>query len=100
MTKDELDILDGNFLAAYTDVRQLPDGRILGVHRLLYHWTLHIDISPIGYEDRYCYQTREQAVAAMTAWNGVGDPGGGWHRHPATGRRRPDGDPAKEYIDP
>lgn len=76
------DILD-----KYVALRVLPDGRICGVHRLLYHWTLHVDIHEDGYEDRYCYATRELAVAALETWDGQGDPVG-WHRHPRTHRRR------------
>lgn len=37
------------------------------------------------------------AVAALIAWNGEGEPSG-WMRHPETGRRRPGGDPAGEYV--
>src|SRR5262245_24839389 len=82
----------------YIGIRRLPDGRIIGVHRLLYHWTMHVDIDEIGYADKDCYQTQEQALLAMLTWDGIGEPGYGWHRHLKTGRRRPDGDPTKEYI--
>jgi hypothetical protein len=82
----------------YTAIRQLPDGRWCGVHRLMYHWTLHIDIGDFGYEDRYCYNTEAQAYLAMMEWNGEGDPGHGWHRHPLTGRRRDDGKEESEYV--
>jgi len=41
----------------------------------------------MGYEDRWCYHTKEAATAAFEAWNGEGEPDG-WHRHPGTGRRR------------
>jgi hypothetical protein len=71
----------------YTAMRTLSDGRICGVHRLLYHWTMHIDISEWGYEDRYCFATEAMAIEAMEAWDGNGDPVN-WHRHPASGRRR------------
>ena len=37
------------------------------------------------------------AVATLETWDGVGEPTG-WMRHPTTGRRRPDGDPSKEYV--
>ena len=40
----------------------------------------------VGYDDRWCYLGYEQAKAALDAWNGTGEPGG-WHRHPATGKR-------------
>lgn len=50
-----------------------------------------------GYEDRWCYEDLGSAVAAFEAWDGTGEPGG-WHRHPNSGRRRPKGDPAAEYL--
>lgn len=79
--------LASGILSSYTDLRTLHDGRVCGVHRLLFHWTMHIDIDNYGYADSYCYRTREAAVAAMHKWSGEGDPEG-WHRHPKTGRRR------------
>lgn len=74
----------------------LPDGRVCGVHRLLYHWTLLVDLNPIGYEDRYCYETEAGALSALLEWAGDGEPKG-WHRHPTSGRRR---DPVrgKEWV--
>jgi hypothetical protein len=51
----------------------------------------------IGYADRWCYATRELAQKALDEWTGQDEPSG-WHRHPATGRRRENGDPAREYI--
>lgn len=44
----------------------------------------------LGYEDRWCYQTYEEARIGLVSWmrvDGAGEPQG-WHRHPATGRRR------------
>lgn len=49
-----------------------------------------------GYKDRWCYE-KGKAEIALEEWDGVGEPKG-WHRHPSTGRRRPDGDPEQEYI--
>jgi hypothetical protein len=34
---------------------------------------------------------------AALGWDGKGEPEG-WYRHPQSGRRRPDGDPAKEFV--
>lgn len=70
----------------YTNMRLLPDGRIIGVLRLLFHWTMHVDIDYVGYNDRYCFLTYSLAKQAFLDWNGQGDPEG-WHRHPTTGRR-------------
>ncbi len=83
-----LDELAPEIKEHYTAIRVLPDGRICGVHRLLYHWTMHIGLSDYGYEERYCYETQAQATESMNAWDGTGDPPGDWHKHPDTGRRR------------
>ena len=48
--------------------------------------------------DGYCYQDPERAILAAQVWTGKGDPLSGWHTHIQSGRRRPDGDPSKEYI--
>jgi len=71
----------------YVTMRNLPDGRLCGIHRLMFHWTMHVDIDFVGYAERYCYQSLEGALIALIQWNGSGDPEG-WHRHPKTGRRR------------
>lgn len=47
--------------------------------------------------DAWCYPTHKQAIEAAQAWDGEGDPLDGWTRNPASGRRRPDGDPDKEH---
>lgn len=52
-----------------------------------------------GYVDRWCFESYAKAKAALDAWDGTGEPNG-WHRHPDSGRRRPDGDVAREYINP
>lgn len=52
----------------------------------------------VGYDDRWCYHDLGTAKAALEAWDGTGEPAG-WHRHPASGRRR-NGDATTEYINP
>lgn len=71
----------------YIHLRELPDGRLCGVMRLMFHWTLHVGIDFVGYADRYCYETLSGALLALERWDGTGDPEG-WHRHLKTGRRR------------
>lgn len=72
----------------YLGIRTLPDGRIIGVHRLLFHWTMHVGIDNVGYEDRYCYNDVIDAMTDLANWTGDGDPPGRWHKHPGSGRRR------------
>lgn len=53
-------------------------------------------------DDRWCYNSVEDAAQAALRWDGnwpLTEPDG-WHRHPFSGRRRPDGDPAQEYVRP
>lgn len=82
----------------YVDVKRLPDGRYIGTKRLLFHWTIHVDIDFMGWRERYCFATYELAKRALDEWDGTGDPDY-WHKHPDTGRRR---DPAtgRVWYDP
>jgi hypothetical protein len=72
------------------------------VHRFMYTWGLLRGLLwlPEGYEDRWCYATLHGAVAGLAEWRSreFRDEPQGWHRHPATGRRRPEGDATREYI--
>lgn len=85
-------------------VRQLPDGKVVHVVPLLY--TAAVLVSrrrgAKAYQDRWCYSTTDAAFTAAEQWTGdyPGTEPTGWHRHPFTGRRRPDGDPAREHIQP
>ena len=59
--------------------------------------------SPLGYDDRWCYHDVPTALVAARAWMATSFPDGepaGWHRHPATGRRRPDGLAHLEHVAP
>ncbi len=51
-------------------------------------------------DDGYCYESPRllQAVLAFATWDGNGDPIDGWHRHLKTGRRRPEGEAIREYV--
>lgn len=72
----------------YNHLWTLPDGRICGVHRLMYHWTVHVGLDYAGYEDRWCFHEFNDAVIALLLWDGTGDMPGNWHKHLKTGRRR------------
>lgn len=82
--------------------RTLDDGRTLDVVALGYGYAHFGIILPedagLGiYSDAYQYQSREAALEALRTWDGTEEPPG-WYRHYHTGRRRPDGDPAKEFV--
>lgn len=80
-------------------VRRLADGRYVAVIPFIFTWGVVVGTTWLSYDDRWCYHHLGTAVAAAHVWDGTGDPDG-WHRHPMTGRRRPDGNPDEEYINP
>lgn len=88
--------------SGYVSPRVLPDGRWAAVMPLIYTGaiiTMKASHAHLCYEDRWCYHSIADATKALKAWDGEGEPAG-WHRHPASGRRREDGDPLKEYVNP
>lgn len=94
----ELEDIPEEIAAGYAHIRALPDGRLIGVFKLLFHWSMHVNIDWSGYEHRYCFDTYDLAKAAFDDWNGEGDPEG-WHKHVGTGRRR-DLRTGREWIEP
>lgn len=89
--------------APESHVRVLDDGSYVLAHRLMFHWMLVRGAaeSPEFYDDRYCYQTEEMVLQALASYpqeGGMFEPTG-WHRHPPTCRRRPDGDASREYVE-
>lgn len=78
---------DDDLRAHYIDMRQLPDGRWIGLHRLMFHYTIHVDISYMSFEERWCIQTLEQATEAFNKWDGESEPLY-WHKHYPSMRRR------------
>lgn len=80
-------------------IKRLADGRICALMPINSGLiALCVGITPWGHPDSYYYRYGE-AGRALDAWNGEGEPSG-WFRHPQSGRRRADGDPAKEYFQP
>jgi hypothetical protein len=85
--------------SGYSDYRVFASGRDACIGRFAFTVAILADMTPDGYSDRWCYPTIEQARSALEAWSGEHDTEPqGWHRHPTSGRRRPDGDAAREYI--
>lgn len=80
--------------------RELPDGSDLCVYPLSVGWG-QLALTRAGRSgicESYYYLSRDAAIAAASTWDGQGDAPVGWFRHPQSGRRRKDGDPAQEYI--
>lgn len=87
----------------YSFVVDCGDGRWAGVMAFMFTVAIvvgRIDDHYPGYDDRWCYGTTDDAITALNLWMLSGFEGEpqGWHRHPASGRRRTNGDPETEYI--
>ena len=84
-------------------IRFLDDGTVVFAHRLIFHYTvLQMIPGDFGPFDRWCYRDLAGAMQALHDWPQEPPEGYepvGWHRHPATGRRRLNGDPELEYTD-
>lgn len=86
------------------EIRDLGDGTYVMIRKLFFHWMMvRGDFDDlIGYFDRWCYADEAGARAALRAFPETPAPGyepEGWHRHPPTRRRRPDGDASREYLE-
>lgn len=83
--------------------RQLDDGRWFDVMPLLFgraRLLVSTDLDrPLGFaDDAWEYPTITAALEAFAMWDGADDPPDGWDRHPKSGRRRPEGDAAREHV--
>ncbi len=78
-----------------------PDGRAVWVRPLMFTYAIVVGKPDDNwYDDRWCYERALDAISAAVTWSSSPDPEPtGWHRHPTTGRRRPDGDPEREYVE-
>lgn len=80
--------------------RCLADGTVLAVGPMLFdNGRLFVDVDIAGYADCFCYDSLEKATESLFAFNPATDKEPSlWKRHPATGRRRPNGDAAQEFV--
>jgi len=82
--------------------RALDDGRVLYLQAMLgsnLRISLSRDEHDMGFHSNYCFHDTYDAWRGAIGWDGQGDPEG-WVRHIETGRRRPDGDAEREYVNP
>lgn len=83
--------------------KDYPDGKTAVVMRMLYgNGRIAIGKKDsLWYDDAWCYDGIMLAIASLVAWDRDTQPEPyGWKRHPESGRRRPSGDAAKEYVNP
>jgi hypothetical protein len=76
MTTEELLLSEG-----YTNVRQLKDGRWIGLMQMNFTTGLFTGLDETGYSSRYCYEKWAEALTDFAVWEGQGDPPGPWIKH-------------------
>ena len=99
--------LDRDYLEAQGYKLVMPRGDDMWVAIYPFIFTVAIitgtvDEQRTGYSDRWCYNSMNEAIDALGRWALTGFDGepSGWHRHPSSGRRRPNGAPDEEYVNP
>lgn len=73
----------------YDMVRKLPDGKFIGVTRMITTTGLFVGLTEDMYERRYCFEHYGDAATAFAEWNGVGDPPGPWIKEKPSNRLGP-----------
>lgn len=88
-------------MSDYPYERLIGDGRAIWVNERMYNSILIIGkVESMCYDSHWCYETLEQAIEAAKVWDPLTQPEPeGWFRHAMSGRRRPGGDPSKQYIE-
>lgn len=80
--------------------RWMIDGRLLALEPLLMGGArLHVvtDATSTRSSEIFDFQDADRGVVELFLWSGEGEPEG-WYRHRPSNRRRPGGDPSKEYV--
>jgi hypothetical protein len=73
----------------YTDLRTLPTGKIAGLHQMMFTYGLYVGLGFALWEKRYCYEHESDALTALLAWDGNGDPPGPWIKEKPSDRLGP-----------
>lgn len=87
----------------YHTLLRVGDEEYVALHRLMFHWTIRRGTIErvFEYDDAWCYTADfDSALSHLLDWKSLefsGEPQG-WVRHPRTGRRRPNGDASREYV--
>lgn len=86
----------------YDDTKFLADGRACGLMRLIFGGRICVGDPDdrFGYEEAYDYETYEEAEAGFWEWDSSVFPEPTmWVRHTPSYRRRPAGNPDREYVE-
>jgi len=63
--------------SGYANICKLQ-GLVCAVKRFNFTTAIVVGLDDVGYQRRYCYEHGEDAVAALSAWDGQEHPSGPW----------------------
>jgi hypothetical protein len=72
----------------YQNIKEIPGKGICGLRDFIFTTGLIIGMDEVGYFGRYCYGSKEEALAAINSWDGQGDPPGDWIKYKGNGGER------------
>lgn len=78
-----MSVVDKAYLATqgYPYTREVEGRGWCGVMRMAFTVGLFYGLDEHSYEGRYCFENFAEAVIALAAWDGKGDPDGDWIKH-------------------
>jgi len=62
----------------YFSPKLLSTGEWAALGKFIFTTGLLVGIDEVGYRTRFCYKYSTDALIALNAWDGVGDPPGNW----------------------
>lgn len=77
---------------------RLPDGRVVSITQMIGSTMLAVGQNAQTWDEAWDYPNALDCLIAAVNWDGTGEPEDGWERHQPSERRRPHGDPTREYV--
>lgn len=65
----------------YNNFIEIRGRGICCLRMMAYTVGLFYGLDVVGYKGRYCYETMQEALEALKAWDGIDDPPGDWIKH-------------------
>lgn len=82
MTEEQKDKLIVQLtIDGYFDIKEIPYRGLCGLSYMAFTVGLFYGLDQTGYRGRYCYDNLREAINAIDAWKGPGDPPGEWIKH-------------------
>lgn len=78
MGKPLLEDIKAQGAGSYLDVRELQDGTVVGVGRLLYTTAVYVDMDIWGWGKRFCFEDRDRAIQEYRKLQTGDDEPTGW----------------------